>query len=564
MKKNIPTILLLFCVSYVVEAQFYQVLEYGELIEQDCAANPAFPANTLENWFAYQTTDNTLNGPIDTSVCINLNIGSITIENPIIDQAVFIEYNFSGDSLDFLLSPNDLFQLTPSSLKLDNHETIKTGVDCAEDLCTGFIVEVEIPNEDNTGFNYRNYQFSYLESFSLGFYSIWDYTVPCLSTEYFNHNRLSKFVIKIVPQVETPIEVALQGYSAIYQVSEFDITKWTSLQAQQTIGPKRHAVYLNDWNNLLIYGDTSSYPSQNQLFLVEVFPPDSIATDTPDTIDIFINESSGLIHQPFTDLVGAKINPDSEERHIVNIINDGGQYCGTGIVEKTFYNGGNYIHQDGTIPLPNRMACFAFGKGSHLIVADNATLKYGNEGIGMLMLKTGGSIEIGQNAELIIDNELTMAEFTEDEEPQQIYMALNESSKLTFTKNAKLSNHWSKDGTMKLNVFMNGGILDDANLAPQDRALINRIYPSSENSVFDNLQLGQNTEGNTWFGRFENAVENNLQVAIYDLNGQKLHQETKAISNFYFDLPLPQNLPPFYLIEFIIGNQRIVKKGIRF
>ena len=101
-----------------------------------------------------------------------------------------------------------------------------------------------------------------------------------------------------------------------------------------------------------------------------------------------------------------------------------------------------------------------FGESSKLIVGDNARLDYGFNGVGNLALRSRSSIEIGEGAELHINNNVMLFEYKYDSEPEQIYMTLNKGSKLSFGELAHIGNDYSMGGLMKLNIYMKGGEVD--------------------------------------------------------------------------------------------------------
>lgn len=68
-------------------------------------------------------------------------------------------------------------------------------------------------------------------------------------------------------------------------------------------------------------------------------------------------------------------------------------------------------------------------------------------------------------------------------DPQQLYIELNSGSTLRFMPGSRLINEHSVDGTIRLNVFMRGGVLEDASLPAHDKLLINRIYPPNISEV---------------------------------------------------------------------------------
>jgi hypothetical protein len=92
-------------------------------------------------------------------------------------------------------------------------------------------------------------------------------------------------------------------------------------------------------------------------------------------------------------------------------------------------------------------------KNSSLNIVDGADLHYGNGGKGVLLLRTGSTIRIGNESSLFFDGKLWLRESNEDQIPQQIYMELNSGSELVFREHAVMTNLYSLDGSIKLNIL---------------------------------------------------------------------------------------------------------------
>jgi len=169
-----------------------------------------------------------------------------------------------------------------------------------------------------------------------------------------------------------------------------------------------------------------------------------------------------------------------------------------------------------------------FQEGSSLVVDDDTHFVYGKNGMGMLAIATGGSIELGKNSTLEINNTVALYELTQlygVEEDQQIYMTLNEGSSLIFGKDAHLTNKYSIDKKMKLNIYMNGGTIDMSNLSAEEQNVINLIYPTVPTHLKDNIKVFPNpTQGDLNFSMILGKKEM-LTFEAFDLTGRLVFSE---------------------------------------
>ena len=237
-----------------------------------------------------------------------------------------------------------------------------------------------------------------------------------------------------------------------------------------------------------------------------------------------------------------------------------------GLIDFVFDNGTKYIHQGGHVDFGHRSACFMFQNGAALEVADNTYFKYGQEGKGILALRPGSTIKLGKESQLVIDNTLWLQGRPTAQFPDhQIYMELNKGSTLSFTENAHIYNSLSFVEGTKLNVFMNGGILDDTKLPAADRALINRIYPEPKPIFSENIKLLQNPVNETLALSFLSAYNGELIIEVYDFQGRVLDKKNHDVfigkNELWHDIHgLPSGI---YLAKIKGGNGEAVVKFIK-
>jgi hypothetical protein len=264
------------------------------------------------------------------------------------------------------------------------------------------------------------------------------------------------------------------------------------------------------------------------------------------------------------DLVGAHPVGDTVNRHILHYVNNGGNTCLAIFIDKGFEHYDKFIYKSGMLMFDHPMACLYFGKGGALEVADGATMHYGETGKGMLLLKTGGTIIIGKGAELVIGNTVTMKEYY-GEKPAQIYMTLNQGSKLTFAPGSHLVNNLSIGQAMKLNIFMKGGILDDSGLSAEDKANINLIYDQPNPHPEDNLKiLGNPVQGNIQFSYLTDQA-GNISVELIDLQGRTVSTQTMYCQRGvnYLQLVVNDGVKGGYMLRVSGANNSMVKKLVR-
>lgn len=206
-----------------------------------------------------------------------------------------------------------------------------------------------------------------------------------------------------------------------------------------------------------------------------VYPSDTdIATQQ--TINLWAYETKVML-QPFTQLRGAPIAGQVDSFHTVILNIAGGALCLPFWIDVIIHDGDQLNYQAGEIDLHAPMSCLLFHNGATFKIADGATLDYGADSHqGVLALYEDAKLIVGDGSTLNINNTVHIREQNPLNGPKQFYMTLNTGSTLRFLPGSRLINDHSADGTIKLNVYMKGGILDDRGLPESDTHLINRIY----------------------------------------------------------------------------------------
>ena len=525
MKYLIAAILLAFSCSAYAQFGGLKILPFDST-SKACANNPGKKIITFKQWEGYQTLNNKWDGPRDTSVCFNiardnynpyLDFAEVQNRNPVFIRAIL------NDSNKIALDSNELYHYSVRfSSDADFRLQLDASANCPDNVCSGFLLGVEIPADSGKGAAMRWYPAKLNLELSAA--------ELCFSTERFpkgNFLRELIFMLKPNSQSTSAPRVEIHAQYARLEYEGYDL-----FQFKKIVAPKDGNKYVFRADNLkagypyqgsilLMYHDTT-YPSIQNLSYVEIEPkPNTVEVQN---IEIQFSSYFTLNSQPFVRLRGAKTLADST-RHQFTIVNNGSQFCWRhDYMELVFFNGDSYIHRSGGIEFEGKSSCFMFGLGGKLRVDDNSYLMYGRGGSGILALKTGALLEIGRNATLEIGNTVQMLEFPWEKEAQQIYMSLDKGATLRFVKGAKLSNKYSKDKTMMLNVYMNGGVLDDSGLSDEDRKLIRRLAPNIASGA-KRLQAAENPFNENLNFYYASAAAGALNIQLYNSLGQQIKNE---------------------------------------
>ncbi len=546
-------ICLVFFLSLSINAQisYYSEalpdFEKGEVDTCFLASDPEF-VYPFTFWEIYQTENDKYDGarlntciePIDSS-----EIPRIKFSNAIENKTIFIRAKLEQFDSDFQFEPNEIYTIENAADYDDAWITANNSISlkdtCADGMCSGIRMHIEIPDSNYYDTTFREYDFG-LDSLYIDWQGQYFYFFGnCFPTEKFNSvNRISEFIIKLTlfeASNDTLIipELSIYGYLQTNKIFEMPVAIENDTAYYAYLNP------LPFWkdNNLVMYlGD---YPSPDDIYFHEI----NLENNSYEQESIYLEfsgaSSKSLIFQPYTEIVGGW-NIDSTLRHQLSWINDGARYCFTGyVVERKFENREYYIHKSGGFDFQNN-SCFMFGNGGGLIVAENAKMEYGLNGRGILMFKTGAQIKIEKNASLIIGNKLMLQEYEGAVEPRTIRMELNQGSHLAFTKTATIDNSYSINQCMQLEILMKGGTIDLDQLDLESRSKIKLIYPGNEEiSPIENIENVFLQNNQLFFGAdaFENTA---ASIQIFNLNGQRLWSETFSFQAGYVEYKF--NIPP--------------------
>ena len=553
---------------------FLQILPNSNFAETETITCPYDPSVTIlqpTNWRLYQTLNNKWNGIVDSNYCINVidDGQDVSVDLGTIDpnKALFVRglRNFSPSET---LTPDQVYGAF-GEIQNPPDVLFKTGIGCPNNICSGLIIGIEIPDTNFTGTDIR-YHFdvpnenNWLNDFE-----------TCVPTEYFDHNVLVEFIFKLTVEDAT---IDLKG--KLLKLKYGQLTNWYFAEpvsgiieapnynsADSSYFVTLNEIYGDPWgggsNFLFKYGDQNSYPNSNNIYYIEGEPNPN--TTEPSKVNIIAEENNTVVFQPYTALRGALVQGSDSIRHEVNFINNGSDICMEQIIDIIFDDGAKFIYNGGYINFEGKSACMMFQNKGALVVGENQTLYYGQNGKGILALMPGGEIHLQKNSELIIDNTLWIFGLEDKRYPPVFNVYLEKGNKLAFGENAHILNHLSTHPNTVLNVYMNGGELDDSQLSATSRSLINRIYPKPAEHFSDNITIYENPVSTELKFDFVANEDGILTLEIFDMNGRLVSSEKlnveKGINQKQF--PLTHIAAGVYAVQFRSGQQRMVAKILK-
>lgn len=497
--------------------------------------------NGFNEWEGFQTADSSYWGVRDTH-CTEIASPPAQQLSVFLDGGITTHPTFVASKLDSLsavqLDSNGMYKVT---FYLFGNDSLRLllGSNCPEGLCSGMQVGIEIPDSSGTGTDMRWYSGSGTLDFTGSILSV----EFCFPTERFvNANRIRHAYLKFTPNGSNPGVVG-----TAYSVDIEDMKSMTEgvRAIDATFNGTNYEFHMNAYSNwacfcpnkLMIY-TASTYPQANQLSYVEVAPSPNV--NTQQTIDLYVDLDATLMFQPFTELRGGLVQGDTI-RHNVNLVNNGGTLCTYPFIDLHFENGDGYTHRAGKLDMQGPNACMQFGKAGKLTVDHDAKLSYGKPGQGMLALRSGGKIVLKHNAELVVEHLLAFGEYRWEDSPQTFEVYLQPGSKLTFGQDAILTNSLSAfPHESKLDVYMEGGTLDDTKLSHEERALIRRIYPSAHDAFADNLKVLGNPFGDLLECTFTSDRAMSVDLELITLDGRVASQHRQSVDRGVNRIQWPQ------------------------
>jgi hypothetical protein len=551
-------LLFIFLWAGIASTQAQSVALYTYSTEtRPCAYDSTVSLQQFTSWDVYKTTNDVWDGPIDSSFCLGAaNLWDLDLSGLGPNETVFMRYRFT-DANKILLPSNGLFSVvtdfssnTPS-LRVDNN--------CADNLCSGLLIGVEIPDSAGTGKAIRWSEVPFSVSsptsshYELGF---------CLATEYFSENYLREAIYKFTTNTTGG---TLMGTSYLYfsDANEYAFVGGDSLQYIKDSFDIPFAPSYNEYrlelhkNVLAIRSDTSIYPNSYGIEYVDLNPVPNV--DTVATMNIEFGGSSTLALQPFVEFRGGYVLNDSTKRHQYNLINNGGHICFSIVVDMRLKSGNKYIHNSGSVTFSGKSSCMAFEAGSKLIVGEKATFPYGENGVGNLALYPNSTIDIKKGGHFILNNNLIL--FGSDNE--QIYLTLEEGSRLTFSKFAAIKRHQSVYYPLQLNIYMKGGTVDMSELKAEYRPLVNLIYDEVQPTFRENVKiLGNPVMTDVLRFSITQETEGEAFVQLLSIDGKVIFNRTSLLQKGlnYLEIPVNTTATGLYFLDIKTNEGSVTEK----
>ncbi len=533
----------------------------SDTITMPCPQDTTVNILTYVDWEAYQTVDDTWNGPRDTTVCVDLahviGIGvhpRIPVDQIDAARPVFLRARFDDDTVLPLTSDN---QYTFSFSAFIN-TLFETG-DCPGGPCTGVQAAVRIPSADGTGTDLRWYEAAWQEDP----WSAFPFAL-CVPTEKFAVNELREYILSFKISNPQPGQFIQYFWSDVIDQDLFgSLVRLTpDILPQYNMGPQSYSFEGWGWQNFLVMHADTTYPDGNHIFNLDFSPVPNQAVQTEVTVNLM--PYTGFNFQPFTQLRGGLVEGNDTLRHPLTVVNNGADLClGWEIVELIWNGGDRYVHHDGHLEFGGRNSCFMFQPGSTLEVAPGSTFQYGLNGRGMLALINGSRLRIGTGGELVMHGTLVIKEAPGVIEAQDWQLTLGPGERLSFAPGSRIHNAFSIDGRMKLIVTLDGGSIDISGLGPEDRPKVVVIELPKEE--WTDLRVLGNPAHDELVLTFSVREEGTVGLRAIDALGRRVADRVVTVlpGENRLSLPLHGMRQGAYILELTFGQERRVLRFVK-
>lgn len=479
MRSKISTLLLLCLLPTLLLAQdripyqsWYNI--QNDFSEQVCPYDSSEMVVLPTQWAVYQTLDGRWDGTVDSSQCLTFfqmdNDWLIDLETLNPDLPLFFRYKMEGQEVE--LPSNGLYRGIGSYW---TDAQVVLADSCANEMCSGMLAIYNVPysadstvqrvvrelvgqyKEANGCWTTENLDSIYLEEYIMKF--------------TFDEENLSGLTFKPQNFYSEELDPSWE-YGPAYA---FVFYEYMAISETTYRGYLSDAAFSDDWYLFYyIQQNTTGFPSFNNYTYVEAFP--DLPADTVLDLILYFESEDELNFQPFTGIRGALVEGSDSLRHNLTLDFAMPNLCQAFIVDVIVPDNTTYLMGDGSFEFGNSRSCFMFQTGGTLAIKEEASFEYGREAIGVLGLAGGGHLDLKTNSTLTVDNRMQLVAMTGSER-EQAYAHLAPGSTLRFGPNSSLKRSQGKN--MYLNVYMNGGTLDDSELSAEERQLIRRIYPET-------------------------------------------------------------------------------------
>ncbi|MEM9260609.1 MAG: hypothetical protein AAGA62_13240, partial [Bacteroidota bacterium] len=413
---------------------------------------------------------------------------------------------------------------------------------CANGICTGMIAVYSLP-DNNDSLHYRTV--TEVAGTYKGISGCWP-------TENREGIELREYLFKITFDAADLTGEALkpQRFSSQQEDWGFGPVERFEFYAGSEQAPGVYRAYLyevaypNPWfGSFYVQHPATEIPSFSNMYYSEAFPPIIVDSAVDMTIVFDFGTEDQLLFQPFTGVRGALVDGSDSIRHHLTLEFDQPNICQIIWVDVIAPDNTTYLLGSGSYEFANSQSCFMFMDGGKLAIKENAEFHYGDNGVGVLGLSREGWLELRKGATFEINNKLALVA-PNGGPSEQAYVRLAPGSTLRFGPAASLYRTQGKN--MDLNVFMDGGVLDDSELSAEERSLIRRIYPNRQPPVAGLARVSPNpSTGVDMILWTEVEATDPLPYKLYDNLGRLLdHGQAEAMGNGRFHLPDQQQLPP--------------------
>lgn len=511
-----------------------------------CQWDSSVSLQKLRDWNVYQTQNDRWDGPIDSSQCINLVLsgafGKIELADINPAKPVFVRYKVIPNG-PMALGHNLLWRTEYGPLRISgNASFLVSDSTCPNQHCTNVRLGVQIPDSMGIGTATRWHQGNFTpDPFSgrIGF---------CFPSEKFLGQLIEELLFRIQVDAYDSSSHILVPY--VYVTPHWGYSTFSRLTLSDNSGPNVSETLQGHF--LMLY-DAPTYPSIHHPYYVDISltPPPSVQK----TISLILNPLDYLTGQPFTMLRGDTVWGGNGLRHHFVLVNSGGTICMPFIIELMFLRGDGYRHEAGQVQFQHPSSCMAFRAGSFLEIAEGATMNYGEDAFGVLLLQEDAEIRIGKGGALTISNRLMLDATSPD---GNIHIYLPPGRKLSFSPSSRIDvGSKSANPDAKLVVHMRGGELDDSQLVASSRR---HIVTLEEKPFGDILASAQIRYGSAAFEPYVHLYcdePSALALTIIDLQGREVWQKQLVLSQgpHQFALPVEELKTSIYFLRLTDGKQ---------
>ncbi|HRG29584.1 MAG TPA: T9SS type A sorting domain-containing protein [Chitinophagales bacterium] len=551
--KHLLTILMLFTATILAAQQIPDQEDVGDLINVPCPYDPVHFVDLATGWIAYQTTDNTSFGPVDTTLCISTKADpdyfgiSFDIDEMDTSKPVFLKAVFN-DTNKIKLDSNFVYHLSLNGINFSDFED---GADTVEYYKSAIILGLEHPDSTDTVYVIDQ---QYIDLNSSNYMS-----EICFASSKFEVQYISSFIYKfnLAMDVDDIIYFYPPYVQPVYETNiiedfigggSFGADDHYKIYIEGYFGGPRY--YLGVYNK-------PNYPSAETIDTLLAMPEPNQPEST--VIDIEFTGWSTFIQQNYTLIAGGMPLEDTIP-HSVNVILNDGMFCEA--YDIIYGNRVAFIYRGGMIDLPTPGSCFNFYPGSTFIVDDNAKLEYGLSGSGMLWLHSGSTIELRKNAKLIIGNTVKISDASD--KFNNVYITLDQGDSLIFQNGSHIKLDTATEN-MFICLYMKGGYADISGLPLSEQKYIRFIYPNPKPEPINLLTLYPNPFEEYVVVEFAMEISEQVTIKIYNLKGEQVYsqQESTLAGINSFAIPLQSLHSGNYLIEISNGNRKVVQNLVK-